>query len=91
MLTVQQDLLDAATPNSPPPPELDFQLSKFLHISPDENRSITFRWDQFQLSLKQDIRQLATERCQDMVNRHGGFSRPQDDEYHSPSLDASRA
>lgn len=46
---------------------IQFELSAFLTISPQNDRTISLGLDKFRKLLKYEIKQLAVERCQDML------------------------
>ncbi|KAI9859055.1 MAG: hypothetical protein M1813_007183 [Trichoglossum hirsutum] len=56
------NLLTAATP-----PQVEFQLSDFLDIDPENERTIPFQWGDYRPLIKDKIRALAMFRCQKML------------------------
>ena len=56
-----QDLLTATNP-----PQIEFQLSNFLDIAPENERTLHFQCD-YRLLIKEAIKELAMFRCQEML------------------------
>ncbi|KAI9773285.1 MAG: hypothetical protein M1839_002145 [Geoglossum umbratile] len=56
------NLLTAANP-----PQLEFQLSDFLAIDPENERTISFPWGDYQRLIRNKIKGLAMLRCQEMM------------------------
>jgi hypothetical protein len=52
------------------PPQIEFQLSDFLDIAPENDHTIRFEWDDHQLLIRDAIKKLAMFRCQDMLRDH---------------------
>lgn len=50
-------------------PRLKFKLSDFIEIPHDDDREISFKWDEYRLLIKDDIKELAVSRCQMMLQK----------------------
>jgi len=48
---------------------LEFLLNDFLIIDPAHERTISFDWQLFQTYLKDQVRQFAVDRCQEVVEK----------------------
>jgi hypothetical protein len=46
---------------------MQFELSSFLVLDPQNDRTISLDLDQFRIALKKEIKQLAVQRCQEML------------------------
>jgi hypothetical protein len=58
------DLFDAARHS------IEFELSTFATIGPQNDRTISLYLDKFRKLLKRDIKRLAAERCHDMLSNY---------------------
>jgi len=50
-------------------PGLKFKLSDFIEIDRDDDREISFKWDQYRILIKRKIKELAVYRCRDMLKQ----------------------
>ncbi|KAI9765673.1 MAG: hypothetical protein M1840_007231 [Geoglossum simile] len=66
-------------------PQLQFQLSDFLDVAPENERTISFRWDDFRISLKHSIKELAVSRFRRMIKRRIGLADIRDHDYQPSS------
>lgn len=71
-----QDLLTAANP-----PQVEFQLSDFHDIDPENDRTIPFQWDDYRLLIKDKIQMLAMFRCQGMLEERSRLEDIRDLDY----------
>jgi hypothetical protein len=71
-----QDLLTAANP-----PQVEFQLSDFLDVAPENECTIHFRWDDYRLLIKKAIKELAVFRRQEMLKERLGLENIRDLDY----------
>ena len=69
-------LQDLHTPTNPP--QTEFQLSEILDITPENDRTVYFSWDDYQLLLKRKIRELAVFRFGQALNFHAGLADSRD-------------
>ncbi|KAI9760239.1 MAG: hypothetical protein M1840_002582 [Geoglossum simile] len=69
-------------------PQLKFQLSDFLDVAPENERTISFDWDDYRSYMKQKIKQLAVLRCQEMLHDRAGPTDIRDRDY-QPSSEGS--
>ena len=72
------------------PPQLQFQLSDFLDIAPENERIIFFPWEDYRSFLKDSIKELAVSRCQDMLKFHAGLADIRDRDYQPSSQGSSQ-
>jgi hypothetical protein len=80
-------LQDLHTPANPP--QIEFQLSDILDIAPENERTIHFRWDDYQLLVKKKIRELAVFRCGQALKYCAGLADIRDHDYQPSSQDSS--
>ncbi|KAI9769399.1 MAG: hypothetical protein M1840_004101 [Geoglossum simile] len=69
-------------------PQLGFQLSDFLDIAPEDERTIFFRWDDYRIFIKDQIKHLAVFRCQEMLRDRAKRTGIRDRDY-QPSSEGS--
>ncbi|KAH0541714.1 hypothetical protein FGG08_003806 [Glutinoglossum americanum] len=69
-------------------PQLKFQLSDFLDVAPENERTISFEWDDYRSLIKHKIKQLAVYRCQEMLKDRAGLTDIRDRDY-QPSSEGS--
>ena len=72
------------------PPQLQFQLSDFLDVAPENERIIFFRWDYFRHYLEDSIKELAVLRCQNMLKLRPGLADIRDHDYQPSSQGSSQ-
>ncbi|KAI9864844.1 MAG: hypothetical protein M1813_002614 [Trichoglossum hirsutum] len=67
-------------------PQLEFKLSNFLDITAENERTISFEWDEYRLLVEDKVKQLAVLRCQEMLEDRAGLTDLRDSDY-EPSSD----
>jgi hypothetical protein len=72
------------------PPQLQFQLSDFLDVAPENERIIFFRWEDFRSFLKDSIKLLAVFRCTNMLKLRAGPADIRDHDYQPSSQGSSQ-
>ncbi|KAI9773366.1 MAG: hypothetical protein M1840_007581 [Geoglossum simile] len=87
LATQNGDRIDICTPTDPP--QLQFRLSDFLDITPENERTISFRWDNFLFFLQDSIKELAVLRYYNMLRLRAKQAGIRDHDYQPSSQGSS--